>query len=53
VLKSEEEVLSAQSQGLVTIVKTNIVVNCPVIYTPAGGLLPTAKIIGDFDRRYN
>lgn len=47
VLKSEEEVLNAQSQGLVTILKTNIVVNCPVIYTPAGGLLPTAKIIGD------
>jgi len=52
-LKSEEEVLNAQSQGLVDIVKTNIVVNCPVIYTPYGGLLPTAKIIGDSkdDRR--
>jgi hypothetical protein len=46
-LKSEEEVLNAQSQGLVDIVKTNIVVNCPVVYTPYGGLLPTAKIIGD------
>jgi hypothetical protein len=46
-LKSEEEVLNAQSQGLVDIVKTNIVVNCPVIFTPYGGLLPTAKIIGD------
>jgi hypothetical protein len=46
-LKSEEEVLNAQSQGLVEIVKTNIVVNCPVIFTPFGGLLPTAKIIGD------
>jgi hypothetical protein len=34
VLKSEEEALNAQSQGLVTIFKTNIVVNCPVIYTP-------------------
>jgi hypothetical protein len=47
VLKSEEEVLSAQDEGLVTIVKTNIVVNCPVIYTPYGGLFPNAKIIGD------
>ncbi len=47
-LKSEEEVLSARDQGLVTIVKTNIVINCPVIYTPFGGLLPTAKIIGDY-----
>jgi hypothetical protein len=46
-LKSEEEVLNAQSQGLVDIVKTNIVVNCPVIFTPYGGLLPTAKIIED------
>jgi hypothetical protein len=48
VLKSEQEVLSARDQGLVTIVKTNIVINCPVIYTPFGGLLPTAKIIGDY-----
>jgi hypothetical protein len=48
VLKSEEEVLSAQAQGSVTIVKTNIVINCPVVYTPFGGLLPTAKIIGDY-----
>lgn len=53
VLKSEEDVLNAQSQGLVTIVKTNIVVNCPVIYTPVGGLFPTAKIIGDFEHQGN
>src|SRR5579863_844785 len=52
-LKSEEEVLSARDQGLVTVVKTNIVVNCPVIYTPAGGLLPTAKIIGDVQNKEN
>jgi hypothetical protein len=32
-------------------VKTNIVVNCPVIYTPFGGLLPTAKIIGDYENQ--
>jgi hypothetical protein len=50
ILKSEEELLNAHAQGLVTIVKTNIVVNCPVIYTPEGGLLPTAKIIGEFDK---
>jgi hypothetical protein len=47
VLKSEEDVLLAKGDGLVTITKTSIVVNCPVIYTPYGGLLPTAKIIGD------
>jgi len=47
VLTSEEEVLDAQSRGLVTIDKTNIVVNCPVIYTPFGGLFPNSRIIGD------
>jgi hypothetical protein len=47
ILKSEEEVLNAQSQGLVDIVKTNIVIDCPVIYTPYGGKLPSAQIIGD------
>jgi hypothetical protein len=47
VLKSEEDVLNAKAGGLVSVVKTSIVVNCPVIYTPYGGLLPTAKIIGD------
>jgi hypothetical protein len=31
-LKSEEEVQNARSQGLVDIVKTNAVVNCPVIF---------------------
>ena len=46
-LTSEEEILDAQSRGLVTVVKTNIVINCPVIYTPSGGLLPIARIIGD------
>ena len=46
-LKSEEDVLNAKAGGLVSVVKTSIVVNCPVIYTPYGGLLPTAKIIGD------
>lgn len=44
-LKSEEDVLAAQAAGTVTIVKTNIVVNCPVMFTPQGGLLPTAKLL--------
>jgi 6-phosphogluconolactonase (cycloisomerase 2 family) len=43
-LRSEDEVKAAETDGLVKIVKTNIVVNCPVIFTPQGGLLPTAKI---------
>jgi len=53
VLKSEEDVLNAETQGVVTIVKTNLVVNCPVIYTPFGGLLPTAKIIGGGSEHVN
>ena len=44
VLKSEEEVLQAADNGEVTITQTNIVVNCPVIFSPQGGLLPGAKI---------
>ena len=43
-LKSEEEVLAAARAGLVTITKTNIVVNCPVVFPPDGGLSPTVKI---------
>ncbi len=43
-LKSEEEVLAAARAGFVTITKTNIVVNCPVVFTPDGGQLPTVKI---------
>ena len=43
-LKSEEEVLAAARAGFVTITKTNIVVNCPVVFTPSGGQLPTVKI---------
>jgi hypothetical protein len=43
-LRSESEVMAAAASGLVTIAQTNIVVNCPVIYTPQGGLLPNAKV---------
>ena len=49
-LKSEEEVLAARDAGQVTLQKTNIVLNCPVIYTPYGGKLSTVKIhLGDSD----
>lgn len=44
VLTSEEDVLGSRDDGEVTLVKTNIVVNCPVIYTPEGGKLPLIKI---------
>jgi hypothetical protein len=44
-LTSEQAIFTARDQGLVTIAKTNIVVNCPVMFTPSGGLLPTAKLL--------
>ena len=44
VLKSGADVQAAQAAGNVTITKTNIIVNCPVIYTPLGGLLPGVTV---------
>ncbi len=43
-LTSEEAILSARDAREVTLDKTKIVINCPVIYTPEGGKLPTVKI---------
>ena len=45
-LRSEEEVLAAAERGYVTIVPTDIVVNCPVVYSDRGGLIPGATLIG-------
>ncbi len=44
VLRSEEEVLAAADKGEVTIRETNIVINCPVIFSEQGGALPHVKI---------
>ncbi|MGZ3237536.1 MAG: DUF7482 domain-containing protein [Burkholderiaceae bacterium] len=44
VLRSEEEVLSAADKGQVSIKQTNIVINCPVIFSEQGGALPRIKI---------
>lgn len=44
-LKSEEDVLAAQAGHLVTLTKTNLVVNCSIIYSPKGGLFPQARIL--------
>ena len=53
-LTSEAAILGAEASGLVTISQKNIIVNCPVIFTPDGGLLPNAKIMighrGDEER---
>ncbi|HEY8102542.1 MAG TPA: hypothetical protein VIF82_17520 [Burkholderiaceae bacterium] len=44
VLRSEEEVLAAADKGQVNIKQTNIVINCPVIFSEQGGALPQIKI---------
>jgi hypothetical protein len=47
VLKSQAEIQAAATDGEVTITKTDIIVECSVIFTPAGGLLPDARLIGN------
>jgi hypothetical protein len=42
-LRSEEEILDAEEKGLLTIARSDIVVNCPVIFA-AGSGLPNAAI---------
>ena len=49
-LTSEAAILNAAAAGDVTITKTNITVECSVIFTPSGGLLPGVKIVGDDDQ---
>jgi hypothetical protein len=39
-LKSEADVQAAVAARKVIVSKTNIVVNCPIVYTPEGGRLP-------------
>jgi hypothetical protein len=42
-LTSEEAILSAQDAGKVTVTRTAIVINCPIVGTEHGGLLPGMK----------
>ena len=51
VLKSQAEIENAANAGEVTITKTPIIVECSVIFTPGGGLLPGAKILREDDQR--
>ena len=44
VLTSQTEITNAVSVGEVTVQKTPIIVECSVIFTPNGGLLPGAKL---------
>lgn len=46
ILRSEEEVLDAEDHGFVSTARTDIVVNCPVIFSRKGGVLPSAKLVG-------
>lgn len=46
-LRSEEEVLSAQDKGWVTLMPTDIVVNCPIVFSARIGLMPGVKLIGE------
>jgi hypothetical protein len=47
VLTSQRDIQDAASAGDVAVTKTPIIVECSVIFTPGGGLLPGARIIGD------
>ena len=44
VLTSQTDIQNAASAGEVTITKTPIIVECSVIFTPTGGLLPAARV---------
>jgi hypothetical protein len=50
-LHSEAEVKAALAALLVTVTKTHIVVNCPVISSPQGGTLPNAHLETEGHRR--
>lgn len=46
VLTSQTAITDAADAGDVTVTKTPIIVECSVIFTPGGGLLPGARITG-------
>jgi hypothetical protein len=49
-LTSQTDITDAAAAGDITIQKTPIIVECSVIFTPGGGLLPGAKITRGDDR---
>ena len=49
VLTSQTDIQNAASAADVTITKTRIIVECSVIFTPGGGLLPGARITRSAD----
>jgi hypothetical protein len=44
-LTSEEAILAAADRNEVTIERTDIVINCPIVWTAAGGVLPGSVLI--------
>lgn len=48
-LTSEKAVLDVVQKGEAKLKTTNIVINCPVIFTPTGGLLPRATLLNHYD----
>lgn len=46
-LTSEADIKAAASNGQLTISRTDIIVNCPVIYADGAGTLPNARIFGE------
>lgn len=49
VLGSQADIMDASTVGDVTITKTPIIVECSVVFTPGGGLLPGARITRNGD----
>jgi len=43
-LRSEEAVLVAEEQGLLTVVPTRVVLNCPIVSIPGHGTLPGVSV---------
>ena len=43
-LTSEEEILAASQSGEVTLTKTNVVINCPIVFRPGAGRLPNLTV---------
>lgn len=50
-LTSEAAISAAAASGKIMIQKTGIIVNCPIIYSPMGGTLPTATVIGEASQK--
>ena len=46
-LRAEEAVLAAEEKGWVRLNITDVIVNCPIVHSASGGLLPGATTIGD------